>query len=503
MCVIFRNAMRRRDLTALGHFFYTWENSMKFWGIPVQREVGRMPYFPRVGMRMIKTALAVGICFLIYILRGEKGVPVFSTIAAIICMQPYVENSKETAFNRIVGTLVGAVFALLMLYLMEYIPARYHYVEYLMISVFVIPVMYVTVLFRKAGASALAAIVLLSICLSGGDANPFTDAVNRSVETIVGILVSLAVNSMHLPRKTEEDCLFVTGFDGALYDEKNGMTPYTVFELNHLLHEGLPFTIATERTPASLLSDMKNVELTLPIIAMDGAVLYDMKDKRYLATNGLERDMADAICAHADQKGYHYFRNVVWQNVLLIYYNDFQDFHNEAEKQTYLSNRRSPYRNYVNGEVPADGTVVYILLVLKDADADELEAELREKDSEGELLFLRDKSETPEDYCHLKIYHKNATKEYMLRRLMEGLPQTKYVAFGSNRNDLSMLAAADLSFATADAIPEAVAVADERLHGNDGESVVRRMARLYKRLPWQKQHKFLRKTKERGEEKHG
>lgn len=455
-----------------------------------------LSYFPRVGMRMVKTALAVCICFFIYILRGEEGVPVFSTIAAIICMQPHVDNSRQAAFNRIVGTLVGAAFALLILYLIRFIPWQYRYFKYVVISFSVIPVMYVTVLLKKTGASALAGIVLLSICLSNGGQPPITDAVNRSVETIIGILVSLGVNSAHLPRRREKDCLFVTGFDGALYDEKSGITPYVLFELNQLLQEGMPFTIATERTPASLLSDIKNLDLNLPVIAMDGAVLYDVKDKRYLATNGLDRELADAICAHADKKGYHYFRNVVWQNVLLIYYNDFKDFKSEAEKQTYLSNRRSPYRNYVNGEVPEDGIVVYILLVLKDGEADELEAELEEMDTKRELHFLRDKSETPEGYCHLKIYHKNATKEYMLQRLMEGLPQKKYVAFGSNRNDLSMLAAAELSFATADAIPEAVAAAHEQLRGIDGDSVVRQMARLYKRLPWQKQHRRLRETKE-------
>lgn len=455
-----------------------------------------LSYFPRVGMRMVKTALAVCICFFIYILRGEEGVPVFSTIAAIICMQPHVDNSRQAAFNRIVGTLVGAAFALLILYLIRFIPWQYRYFKYVVISFSVIPVMYVTVLLKKTGASALAGIVLLSICLSNGGQPPITDAVNRSVETIIGILVSLGVNSVYLPRRREKDCLFVTGFDGALYDEKSGITPYVLFELNQLLQEGMPFTIATERTPASLLSDIKNLDLNLPVIAMDGAVLYDVKDKRYLATNGLDRELADAICAHADKKGYHYFRNVVWQNVLLIYYNDFKDFKSEAEKQTYLSNRRSPYRNYVNGEVPEDGIVVYILLVLKDGEADELEAELEEMDTKRELHFLRDKSETPEGYCHLKIYHKNATKEYMLQRLMEGLPQKKYVAFGSNKNDLSMLAAAELSFATADAIPEAVAAAHEQLRGIDGDSVVRRMARLYKRLPWQKQHRRLRETKE-------
>ena len=134
--------------------------------------------------------------------------------------------------------------------------------------------------------------------------------------------------------------------------------------------------------------------------------------------------------------------------------------------------------------------------VLQDADADALEAELKEMDTEQELLFLRDKSETPETYCHLKIYHKNATKKYMLERLMEEIPQKKCVAFGSNRNDLSMLTSAQLSYATADAEAEAKAAAKRQLKGHGGDSIVRKIFRLYERLPWEKLPKELREPKE-------
>ena len=456
-----------------------------------------MTHLPRVGMRLIKTSLAVLGCFIIHFLRNEQGVPVFATIAALMCMQTQVENSIQSAFNRIVGTVIGALFALPVVFLMREIPWDVRILRYVLIAAALIPVMYMTVVLKRRGAADIAGMVLLSVCLSNAGQPPYIDAINRSVETIIGILVSLAVNSMHLPRKLNKGCLFVTGFDGALYNERDGITPYVLFELNQLIRKGMPFTIATERTPASLVSDLKGVELKLPVIAMDGAVLYDVKDKRYLAANGLDRKVADDICAHADQKGYHYFRNVVWENVLLIYYNDFKDFKNEAEKQIYLSNRRSPYRNYVNGEVPETGIVVYILLVLKDAEADELESELRLKDTKKELHFLRDKSDVPEGYCKLKIYHKNATKEYMLQRLMENIPQKKYVAFGSNKNDISMLQAADLSFATADAIQEVVEVADKKMKSYGGDGIVRKMHHIYERLPWQKLPKELRGSEKR------
>lgn len=453
---------------------------------------------PKIGMRMMKTAIAVAICLLIYLLRGKQGVPVFSAIAAIICMQPHVDNSVTVAFNRIIGTLTGAVMGLLVIYIIRWIPMEYEVLDYVLIALAVIPAMYITVLLKRTGASAMAGVVLLSVTLSDSNYTPLMDAFNRSFETIVGILVSLCVNVVHLPRQRREEFFFVSGFDGALYDEEKGVSPYCVFELNQLLHDGLKFTIATERTPASLLADISQIQLNLPVIAMDGAVLYDIKEMRYLACNGLSKQMTTQIETYLQEANLHYFLNVVWQDVLLIYYRDFQ---NEEERKLYERARKSPHRNYVYGDVPEDGIPVYFLLVLKNEDADAAEQAICNLEGAEELLFLRDMSETPPDYCHLKIYHKNATKEYMMRRLLEsidGMGNRKIVAFGSNKNDVSLMDWADLSYATANAIPEAKKAADYRLRGKRGDSIVRTILHLYEPLAWEKIP--IRRRKEKGEQ---
>lgn len=450
-----------------------------------------MGYLPKVGMRMIKTAVAVGICFFIGYLRGGGGKPIFSAIAAIICMQPYVEHSVNVAFNRIIGTVIGAAFGLLAASVIQELPAAYLPLQYVIVAFAVIPVLYTTVLLKKPGASALASVVLLSITVSIDGTPPLQNAVDRSLETIIGILVSLAVNVAHLPRRRERDCLFVSGFDGALFGEKTGITPYCIFELNQLLKDGMAFTIATERTPASLMADIGALHLQMPVIAMDGAVLYDMQEKRYLACHGLSKEITANIEKLLIDMDLHYFLNVVWQDVLLIYYRNFK---NEEERKLYETARLSPHRNYVYGERPEEGIVVYFLLVVKDETADLVTERLRALDDGAELLFLRDKSETPEDYCHLKIYHKNATKEYMMNRLLEQMPQEKIVVFGSNKNDVSMMQAAPLSFATADADPAAVKAANYQLRGS-GDSVVRTMFHLYEPLPWQSLPKELRNAK--------
>ncbi|HIY03601.1 MAG TPA: HAD hydrolase family protein [Candidatus Anaerotignum merdipullorum] len=452
---------------------------------------------PKIGMRMVKTAIAVAICLAIYQLRGEQGVPVFSTIAALICMQPQVENSVTVAFNRIVGTLIGAAMGLLVLYLLQWIPEAYDWMSGLVISLAMIPTLYLTVVLKKTGAAAMAGVVLLSVTLAESMYGPVIDALNRSFETIVGIVVSLVVNVVHLPRQRREEFFFVTGFDGALYHEKNHMSPYSVFELNQMLNDGIKFTIATERTPASLMSELGDLHLKLPVIAMDGAVLYDLNEKRYLACNGLSKEMTQRICDLLRKKELHYFLNVVLQDVLLIYYHEFR---NEEEQKLYERARSSPYRNYVYGDVPEEGIPVYFLLVVKKEDADAAQQEIQQLEGAEELLFLRDTSETPEGYCHLKIYHKNATKEYMVRRLLEnvtGMGNRKVVAFGSNKNDVSLMQWADLSYATAEASADVKAAADYQLRGKGGDSIVRTILHLYEPLLWEKVP--VRRRVERGE----
>ena len=80
---------------------------------------------PHIGQRLTKTAFAVFLCLLINYLRGLHGSAMSSEscITAIICMQPFVRDSREYAFNRIAGTLIGSFWGLLFLLLLELFPS--------------------------------------------------------------------------------------------------------------------------------------------------------------------------------------------------------------------------------------------------------------------------------------------------------------------------------------------------------------------------------------------
>ena len=73
---------------------------------------------PKVGLRILKSALAVFLCFVVYLVR-QDGMPFYSAIAAVLCMQPYVRHSFTAALNRTVGTLIGGAYGLLILLLLR------------------------------------------------------------------------------------------------------------------------------------------------------------------------------------------------------------------------------------------------------------------------------------------------------------------------------------------------------------------------------------------------
>lgn len=63
---------------------------------------------PRIGMRIIKTSIAAFLILLIFTAVGAKRSPFYVLITTIICIQPDIANTKDTAFNRAIGTLIGA-----------------------------------------------------------------------------------------------------------------------------------------------------------------------------------------------------------------------------------------------------------------------------------------------------------------------------------------------------------------------------------------------------------
>ena len=162
-------------------------------------------HLPPIGKRILKSAAAVFFCLLLDQLRQGAGIVFYSCIAAVLCMQQDVSSSVRIGRNRVIGTLIGGVFGMLVLVGERWSSLDHWLLHALIVSAVIIGIIYLTVLLHQTSASYISCVVFLSVVISHGhDADPFLFAMNRVLDTLIGIAVAYAVNAVHIPWRRGE-----------------------------------------------------------------------------------------------------------------------------------------------------------------------------------------------------------------------------------------------------------------------------------------------------------
>ncbi len=389
---------------------------------------------PPIGARIIKSSVAVALCMVIYFFRTllpiGNGIPFYSALAALWCLQPYSNSTKNNAGQRSTGTFIGAAYGLAFIVLLRFFGLSEPIIVYLLASVIIIPVIYLTVITDNRNASFFSCVVFLSIALTHSfDENPYLFVLNRVLDTFIGIGVGLAVNNFHLPIKHDSETLYISGIDSVLIPDDHSANAFNKVELNRMIESGVKFTLSTIRTPAEVKSLMNGVNLKLPIIVMDGAAMYDLNKREHLEAEFLQAD----ICEQAERiiayHGMHCFVNVMYDATLLIFYGELW---NTAEKDLYETHKHSPYRNYIRDifrRHDASERVLYLTVLDEITKIDNLEKQLVHE--LGALARITVTDSEYDGYQYLKVFSSAASKKHMLVKLKSHTGCDNVVTIGS------------------------------------------------------------------------
>lgn len=151
----------------------------------------------KIGLRTIKTVISVFLCFFIDNYRHDS-TPFYAAIASILCTQPDMENSLSIAKSREISTIIGGMSGMLFLTLERRFTSIYpELFRELVLSLMLIPLIYLSLLLKQKNGTALICVVFLCVTITHErDTNPLYFAWNRIVDTSLGIMVSLIVNSI-------------------------------------------------------------------------------------------------------------------------------------------------------------------------------------------------------------------------------------------------------------------------------------------------------------------
>lgn len=423
----------------------------------------KLTALPPIGMRIIKSSIGVLLGFIIYLIRGRQGAPFYTALSVLWCMQPYTSNAKANAIQRTIGTFIGAFFGLIMILVEFYLlPLDNELIRYILISILIIPVIYTTVIINKKNASYFSCVVYLSIVVNHlTDTNPYLFVMNRILDTMIGIILALIINTSRIPRKKNKNVLFVSELDKVLLNMQSTLTPYSKVELNKMLDDGAKFTIETMRTPAALLEALKDIRIKLPVVAMDGAMLFDIKNNRCLKLYKMSYLESKELINLFNDRDLHCFVNVVVEDSVLIYYGDFK---NEAEETIYKELRYSPYRNYIKEELPERYGAAYLMTIDKSEKIDEIYEELKLKGYVNRFKILKYPSEDFKGYSYIKIYNKKANKENMIDEIKKMVDVDKIIRFETTQESTGVI-----------------------IGKNDSNEMVKNLKKIYKPYFWEKQ----------------
>ncbi len=138
----------------------------------------------KLGMRNIKTGLAVMVCIIVSKYMVEN--PMYSAVACIISMQDTVKGSFKAGFNRIKGTIIGGIVGYLSVLINPGGP--------IFCGLGAMLTIYLCNLLKLNNAITVASVTFVSIHMGIIVSDPARYSIFRVIDTSIGVLVAIVIN---------------------------------------------------------------------------------------------------------------------------------------------------------------------------------------------------------------------------------------------------------------------------------------------------------------------
>ena len=146
----------------------------------------------RIGMRIIKTVIAVFLCGLLAFLRDKSAL--YSMFAALFCIQRSTGKTIESSVNRALGTLIGGVIGVLTVYAMDALNILHiDLLRYFLMSLLLIPIIELCLVIKKPDCAGMACMVVMCLVVDPGD-RPAIYSIERLFETLVGVVLACGID---------------------------------------------------------------------------------------------------------------------------------------------------------------------------------------------------------------------------------------------------------------------------------------------------------------------
>lgn len=441
----------------------------------------------RIGLRTIKTCIAVFICAmtLIVIWLIAKNVapnyegtgwtwtmvnnriynPFFAGLATVYSLQQNKKKSLTQAKNRGLASIFGGIYGIIVVLLFsvtidKLIPAgeksslwEYSFwdessnkmilnytIKYILFAILAIGLIQFTVLIHQPDLTFISMLTYIAVVVSGQN---FVYGIVRILSTLWGVFIALVVNFFFIPRFKNKTKLFVVGLDGFTYDDGAKLPGFETYKLNQLISFGAYVVFYTSRTTGSFYKLLPTLENNSPVMVMNGSGIYDYKLEKYLYNTNIDVNLKLKLIEIFDKFKVNHFENVIKNDILFIY-SPLGEL-NEGEEIYAKMRKNAAYTNYVYGNTKREKEATYMVLVNETHTLKQIRNEIKEMLADEVSMYLYDFPGVV-GYSFLKIYNNKVKKMESLQFLKDYYKLDSIIALGCSGLDDDLFTAADKSF---------------------------------------------------------
>jgi len=263
--------------------------------------------------------------------------------------------------------------------------------------------------------------------------------------------------------------LYVSDLDGTLLTSQKVVSEYSKKVINELIDQGMFFTYATARSLSSASKVVDGIHFKTPIVAYNGAHIFDPKTGKRIASEGFEQEEINNIKEIMEK----------YNLVPMVY-----SFVNEKETVSwvrgsetkgvlkYIDDRKTDkrMRGLDTRENLYEGEVFYFTCIGAKEMFEEAYCEIRK--DERYTCTLQAEPYDKNEYW-LEIMPRKASKANAIAKLKEILCCDRVVSFGDAINDIPMFCISDECYAMENAVDELKEIATGVIGNNNEDGVAK------------------------------
>jgi hypothetical protein len=268
------------------------------------------------------------------------------------------------------------------------------------------------------------------------------------------------MRALNLPDLRDPVRMVACDMDGTLLNPTFVLSEATRARLPELAERGIHLVLASGRMVSGQRPFHKQLGLTTPIIAYNGALVWDVANERPIAHTPVQFELAKDVVKVAAEEGLH-----------LQYFWDDRFWTIERNSWMELYEGRTRLTGHVVDDLAAFGpnkVPTKMIIIADPAHAETLVGRFQEM-FDGSLYVT---TTMPE---YVEFMHPDVSKGRALRQVADAydIPMTEVMAFGDAPNDSSMLEAAGVGVAMENGHAEVKALADHVTLSNRDDGIVR------------------------------